>query len=157
MRSGGNANGNASSVARSLTAENPRVGLGKRFAATLRGGHAVGIPTLQYFETAQVAGIPGKSMTVRLADGRVLGRFRGVVIDSFNSHLRYFVVRAWGWFGKTTLVPAYSPKIDLARRAIEIDANDNDLSTVHHFTLEKALTFRVCVRAASFATVLGLD
>jgi len=105
-------------------------------------------PTLQYFETAQVAGIPGKSITVRLADGRVLGRFRGVIIDPLNEHLRYLVVRAWGWFGKTTLVPAYSPRIDLARRAIEIDANDNDLWTVHNFTLEKALTFGVCARAA---------
>ena len=47
-------------------------------------------PTLQYFETAQVAGIPGKSITVRLADGRVLGRFRGVIIDPLNEHLRYW-------------------------------------------------------------------
>ena len=117
----------------------------------------MGTPTLQYFETAQVAGIPGKRMTVRLADGRVLGRLRGVIIDSLNAHLRYVVVRARGWFGKTTLVPAYSPRIDLARRAIEIDANDDDLSTVHHFTLQKALTFGVCARAASLATVLGLD
>ena len=50
-------------------------------------------PTLQYFETAQVAGIPGKSITVRLADGRVLGRFRGVIIDPLNEHLRYLVMR----------------------------------------------------------------
>ena len=104
-------------------------------------------PTLQYFETAQVAGIPGKSLTVRLANGRVLGRFRGLIIDPINEHLRYLVVRTWGWFGKTTLVPAYVPRIDLAGRAIEIDANDDDLWTVHDFTLQKALTCGVCVRA----------
>jgi hypothetical protein len=103
---------------------------------------------LQYFEAAQVAGIPGKRLTVRLANGRVLGRFRGLIIDPFNEHLRYFVVRARGWFGQTTLVPAYCPRIDVAGRTIEIDANDNDLSTVHNFTLEKALTFGVCARAA---------
>ena len=105
-------------------------------------------PTLQYFETAQVAGVPCERMIVRLADGRVLGRFRGLVIDPFNEHLRYLVVRARGWFGKTTLVPAYSPRIDFAGRAIEIDANDDDLTAVHNLTLEKALTFGVCARAA---------
>jgi hypothetical protein len=36
----------------------------------------------------------------------------------------------------------------LAGRAIEIDANDDDLWTVHNFTLEKALTLGVCARAA---------
>lgn len=105
-------------------------------------------PTLQYFETAQVASIPGERITVRLANGRVLGRFRGLIIDPFDEHLRYLVVRAWGWFGKTTLVPAYCPRLDLAGRAIEIDANDNDLRPVHNLTLQKALTFGLCARAA---------
>jgi hypothetical protein len=105
-------------------------------------------PRLQYFETVRLAGIPGKSVTVRVANGRVLGRFRGLIIDPFNQHLRYVVIRASGWFGKTTLVPANSPRIDLAGRAIEIDANDNDLWTVHNFTLQKALRFGVCARAA---------
>ena len=105
-------------------------------------------PKLQYFETAQVAGIPGKSLRVRLANGRVLGRFHGLIIDPFNEHIRYLVVRAWGWFGKTTLVPACCPRIDFAGRAIEIDANDNDLTSVHNLTLQKALTFGVCARAA---------
>ena len=104
--------------------------------------------TLQYFETAQVAGIPGKNITVRVANGRVLGRFRGVIIDPLNERLRYLVVRASGWFGKTILVPAYSPRIDVAGRAIEIDANDHDLWTVHNLTLQKALTSGVCARAA---------
>ena len=105
-------------------------------------------PTLQYFETAQVASIPGESITVRLANGRVLGRFRGLIIDPFDEHLRYLVVRAWGWFGKTTLVPAYCPRLDLAGRAIEIDAIDNDLRPVRNLTLQKALTFGLCARAA---------
>jgi hypothetical protein len=122
--------------------------LGKRFATNLRGRTSVETPTLQYFETAQVAGIPLRSITVRLANGRVLGHFRGLIIDPFNQHLRYLVVRARGWFGKTTLVPAHSPRIDLAGRAIEIDANDNDLWTVQNFTLQKALNFGVCARAA---------
>ena len=105
-------------------------------------------PTLQYFETAQVAGIPGESIAVRLTNGRVLGRFRGLVIDPLNEHLRYLVVRASGWFGKTTLVPAYCPRLDLAGRAIEIDVNDDDLWAVHNFTLQKALSSGVCARAA---------
>jgi len=105
-------------------------------------------PTLQYFETAQVAGIPGKSLTVRAANGRVLGRFRGLILDPVNQRLRYLVIRTSGWFGRTTLVPAYSPRIDFTDRAIEIDANDNDLWSVHNFTLQKALTLGVCARAA---------
>ena len=105
-------------------------------------------PTLQYFESAQVAGIPGKSITVRAANGRVLGRFRGLIMDPINQRLRYLVVRASGWFGKTTLVPADSPRIDLAGRAIEIDVNDYELWAVHNFTLQKALTSGVCARAA---------
>jgi len=105
-------------------------------------------PSLQYFEPAQVAGIPGEITTVRLANGRVLGRFRGLIIDPINQHLRYLVVRASGWFGKTTLVPVGSPRIDLAGRAIEIDVNDDDLWAVHNFTLQKALSSGVCARAA---------
>ena len=103
--------------------------------------------TLQYLEPSEVAGIPGKSIVVRVASGRVLGRFRGLIIDPINQHLRYLVVRASGWFGKTTLVPVDSPRIDLAHRAIEIDVKDSDLWTVHNFTLDKALTFGVCARA----------
>ena len=105
-------------------------------------------PTLQYFGTAQVAGIPGTSLTVRLASGRVLGRFRGLIIVPVNVNFRYLVVRAKGWFGKTTLVPACCPRIDFASRAIEIDANDHDLWPVHNLTLRKALTIGVCARAA---------
>ena len=105
-------------------------------------------PTLQYFEHAEVAGIPGESITVRVANGRVLGRFSGLIFDPVNQHLRYLVVRASGWFGQTTLVPVDSPRIDLADRAIEIDLNDNDLWTVRNFTLQKALTFGVCARVA---------
>jgi len=104
-------------------------------------------PKLQYFETAQVAGIPGERLTVRVANGPVLGRFQGLILDPFNQQLRYLVIRASGWFGKTILVPAFSPRIDVADRAIEIDANDDDLQTVHNFTLEKALTSGVCARA----------
>ena len=104
-------------------------------------------PQLQYFETAQVAGIPLKSLTVRAANGRVLGRFRGLIIDPLNQQLRYLVIRASGWFGTTTLVPAYAPRIDWAGRAIEIDANDDDLWTVHNLTLHKALNLGVCARA----------
>jgi len=105
-------------------------------------------PKLQYFETAQLAGIPGDRLTVRVANGRVLGRFRGLIIDPLNQHLRYLVIRASGWLGKTFLVPAFSPRIDVAGRTIEIDATDDDLSRVHDFTLEKALTSGVCTRAA---------
>ena len=47
-------------------------------------------PALQYFDTAQVVGIPAKNITVRLANGRVLGRFRGLIIDPLNDHLRYW-------------------------------------------------------------------
>jgi hypothetical protein len=103
--------------------------------------------TLQYFESAEVAGIPGQRLTVRGATGRVLGRLRGCIIDPVNQRLRYLVVRTSGWFSKTTLVPAVSPRVDFARRAIDVDLDDVDLWTVHNLTLDKALTSGVCARA----------
>ena len=63
-----------------------------------------------------------------------------------NQHLRHLVVHASGWFSKTTLVPAVSPRIDFDCRAIEIDVNDVELQTVHNFTLQKALTCGACAR-----------
>jgi len=106
------------------------------------------IPKLQYFEKALVDGIPGKSLVVRAADGRVLGRFRGLVIDPLDQHLRFLVVRATGWFGRTTLVPACSPRLDLDRCAIEIDAVDSDIALLRNLTLRRALNLGMCVRAA---------
>jgi hypothetical protein len=103
--------------------------------------------TLQYVEPVHIAGLPGKRLIVRVATGRVLGRLRGFIMDPMNQHLRYLVVHASGWFSKTTLVPAVSPRIDFDCRAIEIDVNDVELQTVHNFTRQKALTCGVCARA----------
>ncbi len=104
-------------------------------------------PKLQYFEKAQVDGIPGENLVVRAADGRVLGRFRGLVIDPIDQHLRFLVVCATGWFGRTTLVPASSPRLDLDGCAIEIDAADSDVSLLRDLTLRKALSLGMCARA----------
>jgi hypothetical protein len=103
---------------------------------------------LEYFESTRIAGLPGKSLIVRTATGRVLGRLRGLVIDPVNQHLRYLVVRASGWFSKATLVPAVTPRVDFDNRAIEIDVQDMDLQAVHNLTLQKALTSGVCALAA---------
>ena len=106
-------------------------------------------PILQYFESAQVAGLAGEDFTVCAATGRALGRLRGLIVDPLNQHLRYLVVRTVGWFGMTTttLVPAASPRIDDDRHAIQIDVEDNELRLLHDLTLEKALDSGVCVRA----------
>ena len=104
-------------------------------------------PKLQYFEKAQVAGIPGESLVVRAANGRVLGRFCGLVIDPLDQHLRFLVVRATGWFGRTTLVPASSPRLDLDGCAIEIDTADREVLLLRNLTLRKALDLGMCARA----------
>jgi hypothetical protein len=104
--------------------------------------------TLEYFESTRIAGLPGETLMVRTATGRVLGRLRGLIIDPMNQHLRYLVVRASGLFSKATLVPAVTPRVDFDGRAIEIDVQDMDLSAVRNLTLHKALTTGLCARAA---------
>lgn len=104
--------------------------------------------TLAYFESTRIAGLPGESLIVRTATGRVLGRLRGLIIDPVNQHLRYLVVRASGLFSKATLVPAVTPRVDFEDRAIEVDVHDEDLRAVHNLTLDKALTSGVCAKAA---------
>ena len=104
--------------------------------------------TLAYFESTRIAGLPGDSLIVRTATGRVLGRLRGLIMDPMNQHLRYLVVRASGLFSKATLVPAVTPRVDFDDRAIEIDVQDTDLWAVHNLTLDKALTSGMCARAA---------
>lgn len=105
--------------------------------------------TLTYFESTRIAGLPGESLIVRTATGRVLGHLRGLIMDPMNQHLRYLVVRASGWFSKATLVPAVTPRVDFDDRAIEIDVQDMDLRAVHRLTLDKALTSGLCARATA--------
>ena len=104
--------------------------------------------TLAYFESTRIAGLPGESLIVRTATGRVLGRLRGLIIDPVNQHLRYLVVRASGLFSRATLVPAVTPRMDFDDRAIEVDVHDMELQAVQNLTLHKALTSGVCARAA---------
>lgn len=112
----------------------------------------MGTLTLHYLEPAEIviSGVPSDAMIVRAATGRALGRLRGFVVDPLNRHLRYFVVRASGLFGKTTLVPAVSPRVDVKRRSIDTDVNDEELSLLRNFTLQKALVSRVCERVKAF-------
>ena len=104
--------------------------------------------TLEYFESTRIAGLPGESLVVRTATGRVLGRLRGLIIDPMNQHLRYLVVRASGLFSQATLVPAVTPRVDFDDRAIEVDVEEMDLRAVHNLRLHKALTSGMCARAA---------
>ena len=103
--------------------------------------------TLRYFESAEIGGLAGKDFTVCAATGRALGQLRGLIVDSIDQRLRYLVVRTLGWFGRMTLVPAASPRVDVDHRAIQIDVKDSELRLVHNLTLEKALDSGVCVRA----------
>lgn len=117
-----------------------------------QAGDAVSTTTLQYFESAQVAGLADEDFTVRAATGRALGHLRGLIVDSLDHHLRYLVVHTVGWFSQTTLVPAASPRIDVDHRAIQIDVEDNELQLLQDLTLERALDSGVCVRARPDAT-----
>jgi hypothetical protein len=85
--------------------------------------------TLKYIEPANVTieGVPTEGMTIRAATGRALGRLRGFIVDAAEQHIRYFVVRRPGLFGKTGVLPFSMPRVDLDRRAIEIDVNDQEL------------------------------
>lgn len=107
--------------------------------------------SLEYVKPGRVAiaGMPSEGLMIRVATGRALGRLRGFIIDPIDQHLRYFVVRASGLFGKTTLVPAASPRIDFDHHAIEIDLDAGELWALRNFTLRKALEYGLCRRVAS--------
>lgn len=96
---------------------------------------------LEYVEPARVVidGVPCQGLTVRVTAGHVVGQLRGCVIDPINQRLRYFVVRASRLLGGTRVVPAVTPRLDTAHRAIEIDLSDQELRRFRKFTLEHVL------------------
>jgi hypothetical protein len=73
-----------------------------------------------------IEGVPTEGMTIRAATGRALGRLEGFIADA-EQHIRYFVVRRPGLFGKRGVLPLSTPRVDLDGRAIEIDLNDQEL------------------------------
>lgn len=85
--------------------------------------------TLRYVEPAGVAieGVPAEGMTVRAATGRTLGRLKGFIVDAAEQHIRYFVVRRPGPFGKPGVIPFSSSRVNFDDRAIEIDVNEQQL------------------------------
>ena len=85
--------------------------------------------TFEYIAAANVAieGVPTEEMTIRAATGRALGRLGGFLVDAAEQHIRYFVVRRPGLFGKRGVLPFSTPRVDLERRAISIDVDDQEL------------------------------
>jgi hypothetical protein len=76
---------------------------------------------LRYFEPARVAiaGVSCEGMTIR-ADGHVLGRLHGFVIDPARQRVRYLVLRTSGLLGRTKLVRPDAVRVDMENRAIEV-------------------------------------
>jgi len=87
-----------------------------------------------------IAGLPSVGMTIRSATGRRLGRLRGFVVERAHQRVRYLVVRTSGIWKKTTLVPFSTPRLDVKRRAIEIEVDDRELWQLRNFTPEQLLT-----------------
>jgi hypothetical protein len=96
----------------------------------------------RFIEPAQVAieGVSTEDMTVRAATGRKLGRLCGFIVDAAEQQIRYFVVRRPGLFGKQRLLPFAMPRVDLDRRAIEIDVNDQQLLQLRDLSPEVLVT-----------------
>ncbi|HVH27680.1 MAG TPA: PRC-barrel domain-containing protein [Vicinamibacterales bacterium] len=92
--------------------------------------------TFKYIAAAGVAieGVPTEGMTIRAATGRALGRLGGFIVDAAEQHIRYFVVRRPGLFGKTGVLPFSIPRVDLDGRAIEIDVNDQELRQLRNLS-----------------------
>ena len=97
--------------------------------------------TFELLEPANVtiAGAPSTGMIIRAATGRTLGGLRGFVVESAQHQIRYLIVSASGLFGKTTLIPFSTPRVDVDGRAIEVDVDDRDLWLLRNFTPDQLL------------------
>jgi len=97
--------------------------------------------TFRYIAPAEAAieGVPTEGMTIRAATGRAIGQLRGFVVDATREHIQYLVVRRSGLFAKTTLLPFSTPRVDLDRRSIELDINDQELWQLRDFSPDALL------------------
>ena len=86
-----------------------------------------------------IEGIPATGMTICAATGRAVGRLRGFIVDATERHIRYLVVRGSGLFAKTTLLPFTTPRMDFARRTIQVEVTDQQLWQLRDFTPDTIL------------------
>ena len=96
--------------------------------------HSTAAETLRYLDgdQANIAGERCDAMTIRAATGRALGRLQGFIIDPLERQLRYFVVRTSGLFGASRLIPVTAARVNVQDRAIELLADEDDVTPIPH-------------------------
>ena len=107
-------------------------------------------PLFQYVapDAVLVEGVRAEGMTVWAATGRRIGRFGGFILDNAHQRIRYMVVRASRLSKKMTVLPLSMARVDVERRTIEVDLDEQELSSLRGFSL-KALTTGVQPRRDS--------
>lgn len=89
-------------------------------------------------DAVEIGGMPSAGMTI-CAAGRTLGRLSGFVVERAQHQIRYLVVRASGFLGRSMLVPFSEPRVDIEHHAIEVDVDEGVLRQLRHFTPEQLL------------------
>jgi hypothetical protein len=87
-------------------------------------------------EAALVDGVPTKGMTVRAGTGRRVGHLAGFILDNAHQRIRYLVVRVSRWSKQMTVLPLSIARVDFARRTIEVDLDERELSSLRGFSLD---------------------
>jgi sporulation protein YlmC with PRC-barrel domain len=84
-------------------------------------------PRLRYIDAGHVEGRADdlSGFEVVTEAGEKLGALDGLIVDPPERRIRYFVVHP-GWFGRRRLVPVSSARLDLDRRAVEVDLETDD-------------------------------
>jgi sporulation protein YlmC with PRC-barrel domain len=95
-------------------------------------------PAFHYLspEGVVVEGVSTQGMMVWAATGRRIGRLRGFILDAAHQRIRYLVVRASVLSRKMTLLPLSMARIDIGRRAIEVDLDDGELERFSRLPLD---------------------
>ena len=84
-------------------------------------------PRLRYIDAGHVEGRADdlSGFDVVTWTGRKLGALDGLIVDPPERQIKYFVVYDGG-FGRRRLVPVSSARLDLDRRAVEVDLEADD-------------------------------
>lgn len=70
-----------------------------------------------------------------------LGTFEGVVISPRERQVRYYVVKAGGWFVRRYLVPATPARLKSDRTAVQVDLEPEDLNELPRTDLHQFASF----------------
>jgi|SRR5690348_14257784 hypothetical protein len=100
--------------------------------------------TLRFLDAKNVetpAGRLNEFVLVSPTDAK-LGTLDGVVVSPRERQVRYYVVKAGGWFGRRYLLPATPARLESKRHALQVDLEPEDLNELARTHLHEFASFR---------------